>query len=426
MGDPEMKNADLQNRKNAATPRGVGVMCDFYAQRARNAELWDVEGRRFIDFGSGIAVLNTGHCHPRLVAAIQAQLQNFTHTAYQIVPYESYVTLAERINKLAAGDFTKKTAFFTTGAEAVENAIKIARAHTGRSGVIAFSGGFHGRTFMGMALTGKVVPYKVGFGPFPGETYHVPFPIEAHGTTVQDALDHIAQLFRADIDPKRVAAIIIEPVQGEGGFYVAPPELMRALRKICDEHGILLIADEVQTGFARTGKMFAMQHYDVAPDLTTMAKSLAGGMPLSAVCGRADVMDAPAPGGLGGTYAGNPLAVASAHAVLDVIADEKLLDRSNQLGERLQAMLREAKASVPHIADVRGLGSMVAVEFNDPASGKPDPDFTKKVQRLALEKGLLLLTCGVHGNVVRFLFPLTIEEHVMTEALAILDTALRA
>ncbi|MHA4869565.1 4-aminobutyrate--2-oxoglutarate transaminase [Duganella sp. PWIR1] len=421
-----MKNADLQVRKNAATPRGVGVMCDFYAQRAKNAELWDVEGRRFIDFGSGIAVLNTGHCHPRLVAAIQEQLQHFTHTAYQIVPYESYVSLAERINALAAGDFAKKTALFSTGAEAVENAIKIARAHTGRSGVIAFSGGFHGRTMMGMALTGKVVPYKVGFGPFPGETYHVPFPIEAHGVTVQDALDGIAQLFRADIDPKRVAAIIIEPVQGEGGFYIAPPELMRALRKICDEHGILLIADEVQTGFARTGKMFAMQHYDVAPDLTTMAKSLAGGMPLAAVCGRAEVMDAPAPGGLGGTYAGNPLAVASAHAVLDVIHDEKLLERSNRLGDQLQAMLGEMKTSVPHIADVRGLGSMVAVEFNDPSTGKPDQDFTKKVQRVALEKGLLLLTCGVHGNVVRVLFPLTIEDNVMTEALAILDAALRA
>jgi len=421
-----MRNADLQMRKNAATPRGVGVMCDFYAQRAKNAELWDVEGRRFIDFGSGIAVLNTGHCHPRLVAAMQEQLQLFTHTAYQIVPYESYVRLAERINALAAGDFAKKTAFFSTGAEAVENAIKIARAHTGRSGVIAFSGGFHGRTMMGMALTGKVAPYKIGFGPFPGEIYHVPFPVEAHGTTVQQSLDAITRLFSADIDPGRVAAIIIEPVQGEGGFYIAPPELMRALRKICDQYGILLIADEVQSGFGRTGKMFAMQHYDVAPDLTSMAKSLGGGMPIAAVCGRAEVMDAPAPGGLGGTYAGNPLAVASAHAVLDVIHDEKLLERANQLGERLQTMLHEAKANVPHIADIRGLGSMVAVEFNHPASGKPDPEFTRKVQRVALEKGLLLLSCGVHGNVVRFLYPLTIEDHVMTEALAMLDAALRA
>ena len=356
-----MKNTDLQARKNAATPRGVGVMCDFYAARAQNSELWDVEGRRFIDFASGIAVLNTGHRHPKLIAAMQAQLEKFTHTAYQIVPYESYVALAERINALAPGDFPKKTALFSTGAEAVENAVKIARAYTGRPGVIAFTGGFHGRTMMGMALTGKVVPYKTGFGPFPGETYHVPFPVELHGVSVADAIDGIRNLFRADIDPKRVAAIILEPVQGEGGFYVAPPALMRALRDICDEHGILLIADEVQTGFARTGKIFAMEHYDVAPDLTTMAKSLAGGMPLSAVCGRADVMDAPAPGGLGGTYAGNPLAVASAHAVLDVIEAEGLNERAVALGDRLKKTLNGLRGTVPQIADVRGRGALVAV-----------------------------------------------------------------
>jgi 4-aminobutyrate aminotransferase len=421
-----MNNTQLQARRNAATPRGVGVMCDFYAARAQNAELWDVEGRRFIDFASGIAVLNTGHRHPKLVAAIQAQLEKFTHTAYQIVPYESYVTLAERINALAPGDFPKKTAFFTTGAEAVENAVKIARAHTGRPGVIAFTGGFHGRTMMGMALTGKVVPYKVGFGPFPGDTYHVPFPVELHGVSVDDALAGLRNLFRADIDPKRVAAIIIEPVQGEGGFYVAPPALMRALRTLCDEHDIVLIADEVQTGFARTGKIFAMEHYDVAPDLTTMAKSLAGGMPLSAVCGRADIMDAPAPGGLGGTYAGNPLAVASAHAVLDVIEAEGLNARATALGKRLKTVLNGLRETVPQIADVRGLGAMVAVEFNTAGGSAPDADFTKKVQRVALERGLLLLTCGVHGNVIRFLLPLTIQDAVLDEALDILAAAIRA
>lgn len=421
-----MKNADLAERKNAATPRGVGVMCNFYAERALNAELWDVEGRRYIDFASGIAVLNTGHRHPRLVQAMQAQLEKFTHTAYQIVPYESYVSLAERINALTAGDFAKKTALFSTGAEAVENAIKIARAYTGRSGVIAFTGAFHGRTMMGMALTGKVFPYKAGFGPFPGDTYHVPFPIDLHRVSVQDSLAAIQSLFRADIDPKRVAAIIIEPVQGEGGFYIAPPELMQALRRICDEHGIVLIADEVQSGFARTGKTFAMQHYDVTPDLTTMAKSLAGGMPLSAVCGRAEIMDAPAPGGLGGTYAGNPLAVASAHAVLDVIAEEKLNERAAELGARLKQVLNGLRESAPQIADVRGLGAMVAVEFNKPGSGEPDPDFTKKVQQAALASGLLLLSCGVHGNVIRFLFPLTIQDEVMDEALAILAAAIRA
>ncbi|HJU71269.1 MAG TPA: 4-aminobutyrate--2-oxoglutarate transaminase [Paucimonas sp.] len=421
-----MKNAELQRRKDAATPRGVGVMCQFYADRASNAELWDVENRRYIDFASGIAVLNTGHRHPKLMAAIEAQMAKFTHTAYQIVPYESYVTLAERINQITPGDHAKKTALFSTGAEAVENAIKIARAATGRSAVIAFTGGFHGRTMMGMALTGKVVPYKVGFGPFPGEVYHAPFPIELHGVTTGDALAALQGLFKADVDPRRVAAIILEPVQGEGGFYPAPVEFMQALRALCDQHGILLIADEVQTGFARTGKLFAMEHYGVVPDLMTMAKSLAGGMPLAGVCGRAEVMDAPAPGGLGGTYAGNPLAVASALAVLEVIAEEHLVERAAVLGQKLKDRLNEARRAVPQIADVRGLGAMVAVEFLKPGTHEADADFTKQVQARALEKGLLLLSCGVYGNVIRFLFPLTITDTLMDEALNILDEALRA
>ncbi|VWB82590.1 4-aminobutyrate aminotransferase [Burkholderia seminalis] len=420
-----MKNADLQARKNAATPRGVGVMCDFYAARAENAELWDVEGRRFIDFAAGIAVLNTGHRHPKIVKAISDQLNSFTHTAYQIVPYASYVELAEKINDRAPGDFPKKTAFFTTGAEAVENAIKIARAATGRPGVIAFSGGFHGRTMMGMALTGKVAPYKLNFGPFPGDVFHAPYPNALHGVTTADSIKAIEMLFKADIDPKRVAAIIFEPVQGEGGFNPAPAEFVRALRKICNEHGILLIADEVQTGFARTGKLFAMQHYDVLADLITMAKSLAGGMPLSGVVGRADVMDAAAPGGLGGTYAGNPLAVASAHAVLEIIDEEKLCERATQLGDVLKAKLTSLQADVPQIADVRGPGAMIAVEFLKPGSGEPDAEFTKRVQTRALERGLLLLVCGVYSNVVRFLFPLTITQPVFDEALAILEEVLK-
>ncbi len=418
-----MKNAELVRRKDAATPRGVGVMCNFYADRAENSEIWDVEGKRYIDFAAGIAVLNTGHRHPRLLAALQAQLNRFTHTAYQIVPYASYVELAEKINQRAPGRSARKTAFFTTGAEAVENAVKIARAATGRPGVIAFSGGFHGRTMMGMALTGKVAPYKTGFGPFPGEVFHAPYPSALHGVTVEDSRRALEHLFKADIDPRRVAAIIFEPVQGEGGFNVAPPEFVRMLRAVCDEHGILLVADEVQTGFGRTGKLFAMEHYDVAPDLTTMAKSLAGGMPLSAVCGRAEIMDAPAPGGLGGTYAGNPLAVASALAVLDVLESENLIARGAALGERLTARLNSLKPRVPQIAEVRGIGAMVAVEFRR-ADGSPDAEFTREVQNRALEKGLLLLSCGVYGNVIRFLFPLTIQDAVMNEGLDILADVL--
>ncbi|MES2049479.1 MAG: 4-aminobutyrate--2-oxoglutarate transaminase [Pseudomonadota bacterium] len=419
-------NLDWQTRKNQATPRGVGVMCNFYADRAENAELWDVEGKRYIDFAAGIAVLNTGHRHPKIIAAITEQLTRFTHTAYQIVPYASYVELSEKISQLTPGSHAKKTAFFTTGAEAVENAIKIARAATGRAGVIAFSGAFHGRTMMGMALTGKVDPYKLGFGPFPGEIYHAPFPNALHGVSIEQSLAAIQTIFKATIDPKRVAAIIIEPVQGEGGFYVVPPEFMRALRAVCDQHGILLIADEIQTGFARTGKMFAMDHYDVCADLTTMAKSLAGGLPLSGVCGRAELMDAPAPGGLGGTYAGNPLAVASALAVLDIIEEEQLCQRANKLGQQLTEHLTAAKSSIPQIAEIRGLGGMLAVEFHHPETGKPNPEFTKKVQTYALNNGLILLTCGVYGNVIRFLFPLTIPDALMAEALTILDAALRA
>ncbi|CAJ9968388.1 4-aminobutyrate--2-oxoglutarate transaminase [Burkholderia pseudomallei] len=420
-----MNNADLHARKNAATPRGVGVMCDFYAARAENAELWDVEGRRFIDFAAGIAVLNTGHRHPRIVKAIADQLGQFTHTAYQIVPYASYVELAEKINARAPIAQPKKTAFFTTGAEAVENAVKIARAYTGRPGVIAFAGGFHGRTMMGMALTGKVAPYKIGFGPFPGDVFHAPYPNALRGVTSADSIAAVETLFKADIDPKRVAAIIFEPVQGEGGFNPAPAEFVRALRKLCDAHGILLIADEVQTGFARTGKLFAMEHYDVSADLMTIAKSLAGGMPLSGVVGRADVMDAAAPGGLGGTYAGNPLAVAAAHAVLDVIDEEKLAERATVLGDKLKAKLAALRAELPQIVDVRGPGAMVAAEFVDPHTRASDAAFTKRVQTLALERGLLLLICGVDANVIRFLFPLTIEDAVFDEALGILESVLR-
>lgn len=419
-----MKNNELNERRLQATPRGIGVMCGFYADRAENATLWDIEGNEVIDFAAGIAVLNTGHRHPKVIAAIEKQLQSFTHTAYQIVPYASYVTLAERINERVPVNGPAKTAFFSTGAEAIENAVKIARACTRRPGLITFGGAFHGRTFMTMALTGKVAPYKIGFGPFPGSVYHAQYPNSLHGVTTADALNSLERIFKADIAPDQVAAIILEPVQGEGGFNVAPTDFMQALRTLCDTHGILLIADEVQTGFARTGKLFAMEHHGVQPDLITMAKSLAGGMPLSAVSGRAEVMDAPAPGGLGGTYAGNPLAVAAAHAVLDVIEEDDLCTRATQLGQHLVEVLNKAKAACPSIAEIRAQGSMVAVEFTDPQTGQPSPEFTRQVQDRALQEGLLLLSCGVYGNVIRFLYPLTIPDAQFRKALEIITRSL--
>ncbi|EKZ6354974.1 4-aminobutyrate transaminase [Klebsiella aerogenes] len=420
-----MSNNEFHQRRLSATPRGVGVMCNFFAQSAQNATLTDVEGNEYIDFAAGIAVLNTGHRHPRMVAAVEQQLQQFTHTAYQIVPYESYVSLAEKLNELAPVKGPAKTAFFSTGAEAVENAVKIARAHTGRPGVIAFGGGFHGRTYMTMALTGKVAPYKLGFGPFPGSVYHVPYPSALHGISTADSITALERLFKADIEAKQVAAIIFEPVQGEGGFNVAPKELVAAVRRLCDEHGIVMIADEVQSGFARTGKLFAMDNYVDKPDLMTMAKSLAGGMPLSGVVGNAQIMDAPAPGGLGGTYAGNPLAVAAAHAVLDIIDNEALCERAQFLGERLLATLQEVKGWCPALVEARGVGSMIAAEFFDPATGEPSAAIAQKIQQQALEQGLLLLTCGQYGNVIRFLYPLTIPDAQFSRALTILQSVTR-
>ncbi|MEI7065651.1 4-aminobutyrate--2-oxoglutarate transaminase [Dickeya chrysanthemi] len=419
-----MSNSELNQRRLAATPRGVGVMCDFFADKAENATLWDVEGREYTDFAAGIAVLNTGHRHPKLLAAVREQLEKFTHTAYQIVPYGSYVTLAERLNALAPIAGPAKTAFFTTGAEAVENAVKIARAYTKRPGVIAFGSAFHGRTLLTLTLTGKVAPYSNGFGPFPGSIFHALYPNAQHGITVEQSLESIERLLHTDIAADQVAAILLEPVQGEGGFNVAPPEFISGVRQLCDKYGMLLIADEVQTGFARTGKVFAMEYYDDKADLITMAKSLGGGFPISGVVGRAEVMDAPGPGGLGGTYAGNPLAVASALAVLDVIEEEQLCLRAQRLGATLVETLEQAKATNPAIVDIRARGSMVAVEFNDPQTGKPSTDITKKYQQAALEQGLLLLTCGTYGNVIRFLYPLTIPDAQFSKALSILAQVL--
>ncbi|HWQ86995.1 4-aminobutyrate--2-oxoglutarate transaminase [Brevundimonas sp.] len=420
-------NADLHARRLAAVPRGVATATQIFAARAENAELWDVEGRRYVDFAGGIAVLNTGHRHPRVLEAVRAQLDAYTHTAFQVVAYEPYVELAERLNALAPFDGPAKTIFFTTGAEAVENAVKMARAATGRSAVIAFTGGFHGRTLLTMAMTGKVAPYKRLFGPLPGEVFHAPFPVPQYGVTVEDSLRALDFLFRADVEPERVAAIIIEPVQGEGGFQPAPPELLRALREICDRHGILLISDEVQAGFARTGKMFGIEHSGVQPDLITVAKSLAGGFPLSGVIGRAAIMDAAEPGGLGGTYSGPPIACAAALAVLDVIADEKLMARADAQGERikgrLQAMSR--RNDLVPIAGIRGPGAMVGFDIvRERGSGEPDGAEAKAVTVRALQKGLILLSCGVHGETIRLLAPLTTPDVILDEGLDILEASL--
>lgn len=418
-------NTDLHRRRAAAVARGVANSLSIYAQRARNAEIWDVEGRRYIDFASGIAVLNTGHLHPRVVAAVQAQLGQLTHTCFQVTPYEGYVALAERLNALAPGPTPKKSILFSTGAEAVENALKIARYHTRRSAVIAFSGAFHGRTLATMTLTGKVQPYKAGFGVLLPEVFHVPFPSAYHGVTPQQSLAAIEQLFKADLEPSRVAALIIEPVQGEGGFYIAPPEFLRSLRALCDSHGIVLVADEIQSGFARTGRMFAFEYSGVEPDLMTVAKSIAGGLPLSAVVGKAQIMDAPPPGGLGGTYAGSPLACAAALAVLDVIAEEQLVERSRVLGTQLMARLKALQAKCPAIGEVRGLGSMVAIELvKNRRADQPDAELTRALVQAAATRGLVILSCGVYGNVIRLLAPLTISDALLNEGLDLLEAAL--
>jgi len=406
-------------------PRGVSNSLAVYAERASNAELWDVEGRRYIDFASGISVLNTGHVHPRVSAAIAAQLAKLTHTCFQVTPTESYVALAEALNALAPGPGPKKTIFLTTGAEAVENAIKIARFHTRRSAVISFSGGFHGRTLACIGLTGKVQPYKAGFGPMLPEIYHLPFPMPYHGISVEHTLDALEQLFKADVDPARVAAIIIEPVLGEGGFYAAPTELLRRLRSVCDAHGIVLIADEIQSGYGRTGRMFAIEHAGVVPDLITIAKSVAGGVPLAAVTGKAEIMDAPGPGGLGGTFAGSPLACAAGLAVLEVMREEQLLKRSQEIGRFMSSRLKGLQVRFPCIGEVRNLGAMVALELvKNMRAEEPDAELTKAVVQAAGRRGLIILSCGVYANVIRFLAPLTISDALLKEGCSVFEQAL--
>ncbi len=420
-------NAALLQRREAAVPRGVASAHPIFAERAENAEVWDVEGRRFIDFAGGIAVLNTGHRHPKVVEAAKAQEDRFTHTSFQVLPYEPYIALAEKLNSLAPGEGAKKSLLVTTGAEAVENAVKIARAATGRPGVIAFTGGYHGRTMMTLGMTGKVSPYKKDIGPFPTDIYRAPFPDARAGITVEDAIKGLETLFLTDADPARVAAIIIEPVLGEGGYTPVPVEMMQALRRICDEHGILLIADEIQAGFGRTGTWFAIEHSGVVPDLITVAKSMAGGYPVAGVIGRADVMDAMGPGGLGGTYGGNPVACAAALAAIEAIESEGLLARSTALGETFRRRFAEigARTAPWRMWDIRGLGAMLAVEFvTDFDTAAPDAALTKAVVQHARERGLILLPCGMHGNAVRIMVPLTASDAVIEEGLQIFEAAL--
>ncbi len=412
-----MTNQSLQNRKQNAFARGQSNVYNVFIDRAQNAEIWDVEGNRYIDFGTGIAVCNTGHSHPKVIAAVKTQLDKFSHSCIMVNPYEIAVELAEKLTAAAPGDTNKKTIFVTTGAEAVENCVKIARAHTGRRGIIAFHGAFHGRTNLTMALTGKITPYKNQFGPFTGDIYHAPYPIDYHGISTEDSLLAIDNLFKVAIAPSDVAAIIVEPVQGEGGFYPAPKEFMQSLRKLCDEHEIVLIADEIQTGFGRTGKMFSCEHADIEPDLIAMAKGLAGGFPLAAVVGRTAIMDAPLPGGLGGTYAGSPISCAASLAVLDIINNEKLVGRANEIGELFKIQLTKLQTQFPQlIGEVRNQGAMIAIELIN-HNGSPNTKLTQSIISKAPENGVILLACGFYSNVIRFLPALTISDEIITEGL---------
>jgi len=420
-------NTALMARRTAAIPRGIGNAHAIFAERALNSEIWDVEGKRYIDFCAGIAVVNTGHCHPKVIAAVKTQLDHFSHTCFQVVAYEHYVELAERLNKSAPGSTPKKTFFMNTGAEAVENAVKVARAATGRSGIIAFTGAFHGRTMFSVALTGKIDPYKKSFGPFPAEIFHVPFPHPLHGTSEDDSINALHTLFKNDIEASRVAAIFIEPVQGEGGYIPASPAFLKRLRALCDGHGILLVLDEVQTGIGRCGKVFAHEHADIEADIITMAKGLGGGFTLSAIIGKAEVMDAATPGGLGSTYAGNPITIAAAHAVLDVLKEEELCARSMAIGEKLRSRFNAMKSKFNFITEVRGLGAMTGVEFchdNDPH--KPAADIANALKTEAAKRGLLLLNCGIYGNVLRVMVPLTISDAILDEGMDILEASLKA
>lgn len=424
-------NAELWRRREAAVPRGVSSMHQRFFARGSNAEAFDEEGARYIDFASGIAVCNTGHGDPRIMDAVKRQLDAFSHCSFQVTPYESYIALAEQLNAIVPIGGDTKTIFFTTGAEALENAVKIARAHTGRRGVITFQGGYHGRTLLTLAMTGKVFPYKAKFGPMPTDVFHTRFPIPYHGFSDEQAVEALKALFASSIEPSAVAAIVLEPVLGEGGFYAASYAFFKALREICDEHGILLVADEVQTGFARTGRMFAMDWVrdanGVTPDMMTIAKAMAGGFPISGVIGRADIMDAPDPGGLGGTYGGSPLGCVAGLEVLRIIESDRLCDRAVAIGDRIKASLRTLRTSgFGCIGDVRGPGAMTAMELvRDGDPTQPAPELTRALVHEGAKEGLLLLSCGLRGNVVRFLPALSASDEIVDEALDKLETVIR-
>jgi 4-aminobutyrate aminotransferase/(S)-3-amino-2-methylpropionate transaminase len=424
---PGPRSREIVERASRAVARPLAVIFPIVADSARGVTITDVDGNTFIDFAGGVGTLNVGHSHPDVVAAAQEQLDRFSHTDFTVVPYEVYVTLAERLALHAPISGPLKAAFFNAGTEAVENAVKFARLATKRSAVICFEGGFHGRTFLSLSLTSKTKPYKEGLGPFSPEVYRLPFPYEYRGVTAADALAALDAAFVEQVAPDSVAAIVVEPVQGEGGFVVAPAEFMAGLREACDKHGIVLIADEVQTGFGRTGRFFACEHYGVEPDLVCVAKSIAMGLPLSGVVGRAEIMDAGSPGSVGGTYVGNPVAMAAALAVLDVFESEGLVERSGQIGEVIRARMLSWQERWPVIGDVRGLGAMLAIEFvSDPATRTPAPELAQAVIDEALARGLLLISCGVHSNCIRELVPLVITDAELDEALAVWEEALAA
>lgn len=420
-----MSNKELQALKERYVAAGAASPNEQFADHATNAELWDADGKRMIDFAGGIGVLNLGHRHPKVVAAVKAQLDKLMHTCQTVMPYEGYVKVAEKLSHVVPVRGHAKVMLANSGAEALENALKIARAATGRTNVICFDGGYHGRTFMTMAMNGKVNPYQTDFGPMPGTVFRAPYPVPYHGVSEDEALRGLKMALKTDANPKDTAAIVIEPVLGEGGFYAAPASFLKAIREICDEHGMLMIVDEVQSGFGRTGKMFAIEHSGVEPDIMTMAKSMADGMPISAIVGTDKIMDSSGPNSLGGTYTGSPTACAAALAVMEVFEEEDILGQSQRLGEKLKQRFAEWQEKFPHVDNVRNMGPMAAFELvDDKTSRKPRADLAGALTKKAKEKGLILLSCGMYANSIRFLMPVTIEDKVLEEGLAIVEEAL--